>query len=157
MMMNKSELLSRIIEKLSLEAENHAKAAMTAHADATAEESKSENKYDTRGLEASYLAGAQARMLTESLQNIAVYKSLEIKEYSVGSIIGLTALVELESEDGSHFYFIGPNSGGVEIEFEGIKIMLITPYSPLGGRLMGKGIGDSVKINSKEYEVVAVK
>lgn len=156
MMMNKKGLVGLIIEKLSQEADNHAKAAMTAHADATAEESKSENKYDTRGLEASYLAGAQARMLTESLQHIAVYKSLEIKEFASSSAIALTAVVELESEDESRHYFIGPNSGGVEVEFEGKKIMLITPHSPLGGRLIGKVVGDCVKIHSKEYDIVSV-
>jgi transcription elongation GreA/GreB family factor len=155
--MNKQKLLALIIEKLEHEAENHAKAAMVAHADATEEESKSENKYDTRGLEASYLAGAQSRMLAESMQNIGVYKSLEIRNFSEDSTVALTALVELEADNNTRcFYFIGPNSGGVEVDIEGVNVMLITPSAPLGGRLMGKGIGDCVVMGAREYEIISI-
>ncbi len=158
-MINKKKLLEEIIEILSLDIDNLSKAARVAHADATNEESKAENKYDTRGLEASYLAGAQAKMAFEAAQNLACYKNLELKEFSNKSRVSLTAIVELEAEDGSRsFYFIGPKSGGVEINHSGTKVFLITPSSPLGQKLIGREVGDSVKVAAagvkKIYEVV---
>ncbi len=160
-MINKQELLLSIVDLLSREAENLVSAAKTAHADATAPESKAENKYDTRGLEASYLAGAQAKMAATSMQNIVSYKALELKEFSDKSRIALTAFIELESEDGSrNFYFLGPKGGGTEVEFNGMKVLLITPSSPLGGKLIGREVGDSVKIElgatKKEYEIISI-
>lgn len=160
-MINKQELLLRIIELLSREAENLTNAAKTAHADATAPESKAENKYDTRGLEASYLAGAQAKMAAESLLNISSYKTIQLKEFTNKSKIALTAFIELESDDGSrNFYFLGPKGGGTIIEYDGMKVLLITPSSPLGAILLGREVGDCVKIGSgnnlKEYEIISI-
>ena len=159
--MNKQALINKIIEILSREAENLANGARTAHADATGEESKSENKYDTRGLEASYLAGAQAKMAAEAMENVACYKSLEVKDFSENSKIALTALVQLESENGDKsFYFLGPKGGGVEVELDGKKILLITPPSPLGRKIMGKEVGDFIEIFKgkvkTEFEIVAI-
>ena len=160
--MNKQALVLSIIDLLMAESEHLASAARTAHADATAPESKAENKYDTRGLEASYLAGAQAKMAATSLQNIAAYKMLELKEFNNKSRIALTAFIELESGDGSRsFYFLGPNGGGTIVEHEGMKVLLITPASHIGTKLLGREVGDSIKIDSgstkKEYEIISIR
>jgi hypothetical protein len=52
------------------------KAARASHAEATHESSKAESKYDTRGLEAAYLAGGQARQVKEILDSIKAYEAL---------------------------------------------------------------------------------
>ena len=49
----------QLIKQINDELEVIKKSAEIAHDDATHEESRAENKYDTRGLESSYLAGAQ--------------------------------------------------------------------------------------------------
>ena len=54
--MNKAILIQHIVEKLTVDISLYLKAASAARAEATHEQSKAENKYDTRGLEASYLA-----------------------------------------------------------------------------------------------------
>lgn len=159
--MDKNNLISQIISLLEIEANNLTKAAITAHADATGEESKSENKYDTRGLEASYLAEAQANMVAGLKKDISVYKKLELQDFTHNKSIRLTALIELESEDDvSSFYFLGPNSGGLQLELEDQKVLVITPNSPLGGKLIGLDVGDSVEIKTnnvkKYYEVVSI-
>src|SRR4051812_31278987 len=61
MEMTKEELVKAIIAKLNHNLGILERAARAAHAEATHESSKAENKYDTRGLEASYLAGGQSR------------------------------------------------------------------------------------------------
>jgi len=158
---NKEKLVLQIIRLLEQESENLTNAAKATHADATNEESKAEHKYDTRSLEASYLAGAQAALASESKLSLAIYKKLEIKEFHADSKIALTAFIELVSDDGEHsFYFLGPNSGGIKIEHEGKPVVVITPPSPLGQKLIGCTVGDCVKIanygNAREYEIFRV-
>src|SRR5438270_7993012 len=113
----KSTLIERIIEALHDSLAVLEKAARAAHEEATHESSKAENKYDTRGLEAAYLAGGQARQAKEILDSIKLYESLETKNFSPDELIALTALVELESDGTRSMYFIGPRNGGLEIQF----------------------------------------
>src|SRR5689334_15606079 len=63
--LNKLRLIEEIITALEAELANYARSARAAHAEATDEQSKAENKYDTRGLEASYLARGQSRQAAE--------------------------------------------------------------------------------------------
>src|SRR5437763_14797375 len=93
----KTKLLARIVEALHNNLAVLAKAARAAYAEATHESSKAENKYDTRGLEAAYLAGGQARQAREILEAIKVYGSLQVKEFGAADAIDLSALVELET------------------------------------------------------------
>jgi len=139
--MNKSQLLKQIVANLSESLSLLEKAARASHAEATHESSKAENKYDTRGLEAAYLAGGQARRAKELLDSIQAYESLAVKEFAAGEPIDLTALVEVASDGGRSLYFIGPRNGGLEIEYGRKGVTVITPQSPLGQKLMGKTAG----------------
>ena len=58
--MNKRAIIKKIVAKLTSELEVYFRAAQFARAEATHEQNKAENKYDTRGLEASYLARGQS-------------------------------------------------------------------------------------------------
>lgn len=139
--MNKAQLLKQIVASLTDSLGLLEKAARASHAEATHESSKAENKYDTRGLEAAYLAGGQARLAKELLDSIQAYESLALKEFAAGEPIDLTALVEVASDGARSLYFIGPRNGGLEIEFGRKEVTVITPQSPLGQNLMGKTAG----------------
>jgi transcription elongation GreA/GreB family factor len=139
--MNKTQLLKQIVASLSESLGVLEKAAHASHVEATHESSKAENKYDTRGLEAAYLAGGQARQAKEIMDSIKIYESLAVKDFARGEPIDLTALVELDSDATQVAYFIGPKNGGLEIEFQGKEVTVITPHSPLGQNLMGKKVG----------------
>src|SRR6478609_11509289 len=93
--MKKSDLLKRIVEVLHDSLAVLEKAARASHAEATHESSKAENKYDTRGLEAAYLAGGQARQAREILDAIKLYRSLPLHEFTAKDPIDLTALVKV--------------------------------------------------------------
>ena len=136
--MNKAALLKQIIARLNENLETLTKAARASHAEATHESSRAENKYDTRGLEAAYLAGGQARQAKETIDAIEVYADLPILNFAARDPIDVTAVVELEADGTRSTYFIGPKGGGLEIEHEGKEIMVITPQSPLGQILIGK-------------------
>src|ERR1700739_3698155 len=115
--MNKTQLLKKIVSSLSESLETLDKDALASDAEATHESSKAESKYDTRGLEAAYLAGGQARQAKEILDSIKVYESLAVKDFLPGEPIGLTALVELDLDGTRSTFFIGPRNGGLEVEF----------------------------------------
>lgn len=159
--MNKSKFLGRVIEALQDNLAALEKAARASHAEATHESSKAENKYDTRGLEAAYLAGGQARQAREILESIKVYGSLSVKEFGATDPIDLSALVQLETGREIGTYFIGPRSGGLEVEYQGMEILVITPQSPLGQQLMGKTAGQRWTTNFNgsrvNYRIVSVK
>src|SRR6267378_599613 len=156
----KADFMECIIEALHDSLAVLEKAARAAHAEATHESSKAENKYDTRGLEAAYLAGGQARQAREILESIKVYSALHLKEFGATEPIDLSAVVELETERTIGIYFIGPRSVGFEVEYEGAEIIVITPQSPLGQQLMGKNTGQRWTANfngsRRSYRIVSV-
>jgi transcription elongation GreA/GreB family factor len=158
--MNKRAAVKSIIARLAEELASSIKASRTAHEEATHEESKAEDKYDTRGLEAAYLAGGQAKQAAETEKAIAAYESLMLRKFELTDPIDLTALVELESDGERSFYFIGPASGGLEFRHAGMEILVVTPQAPLGRNLLGKKKGDKVKLllgnAAVEYRILSV-
>jgi transcription elongation GreA/GreB family factor len=156
----KVQLLKQIVASLTENLHLLQKAARAAHAEATHESSKAENKYDTRGLEAAYLAGGQARQAKEILDAITLYETLPARDFVPGDRIDLTALIELETDGVRSVYFIGPKSGGLELIHEGKEIMVITPQSPLGQTLMGRKMGQrwTAKVGGSitKYNIVSV-
>src|SRR5271166_936883 len=96
--MKKAHLLSLVVASLSDSLGVLEKAAHASHEEATHESNKAESKYDTRGLEAAYLAGGQARQAKEILDAITLYEGLALKDFAPGEPIDLTALVELDTD-----------------------------------------------------------
>src|SRR5258707_10293831 len=113
--MKKADLAKLIVAGLTESLSVLEKAARASHAEATHESSRAESNYDTRGLEAAYLAGGQARQAKEILDSIKLYESLPTRNFAPGEPIDLTALVELNADGTDSTYFIGPKSGGLEI------------------------------------------
>ena len=158
--MNKRALLKKILAQLQAELESYAKAAKAAHAEATDPQSKAENKYDTRGLEAAYLAGAQSRQAAEAQLAIEKFEKLVLKDFSASTAIELSAIVEVEAHRERSFFFIGPCKGGLEVQQNGKEILILTPQAPLGQQLIGRKAGDSFKWGdgaaAAEYRIVSV-
>lgn len=140
--MNKRALIQKIVAKLVSELEVYFRAAQASRAEATHEQSKAESKYDTRGLEASYLARGQSKQAAEIEAAIAEFEKLEVRKFAAGDGIDVGALVELQADGETTFYFIGPRAGGTEVEHDQKEILVITPQSPLGAQLMEKKAGE---------------
>lgn len=145
--MNKRAIIKKITAKLAGELELYFRAAQFARAEATHEQNKAEHKYDTRGLEASYLARGQSRQAAELEMAIAEFEKLDTRPITNGEPIGMGALVELEHGGEKSFYFLGPRAGGTEVIHDRKEILVITPQSPLGEQLMGKKQGDRPQLN----------
>jgi transcription elongation GreA/GreB family factor len=156
----KSKIVQEILAQLDAELELSAKSARSAHEEATNEQSKAENKYDTRGLEASYLARGQSLKAAETVQAHRLFQELRLHNFAPGEEIDLSALVELDGEDGRVRYFVGPAAGGSEVGRGKTAILVITPQSPFGRQLVGRKAGERFEITlagaKRSFQIVSV-
>ena len=159
--MNKQALVKSICEKLEADLRVLQDAARATYDAATNEESKPENEYDTRALEASYLAGAQAKRVGEIEELLFVFKNLELRSFTNTDSILSTALVEVESDDKKSFVFLMSKGGGIQLTIDMMPVQIITPHSPLGEALLGLKVGDVATVESSkkilEYEVLTIQ
>lgn len=140
----KYALLEKIRAELRSRLERLSKAAFEAHAAATDPGSKAEGKYDTRSLEASYLAAGQARQVDELAEAVRIFESLSLPDFAEGELIDAGALVEVDLNAEVAYFLLVPTCGGMEIEHEGCEITLLTPDSGLYRKLLGMSVGESM-------------
>ncbi|WAG77867.1 GreA/GreB family elongation factor [Metapseudomonas furukawaii] len=159
--MDKARIHRLILDRLAADLELLQRAAQAAYEAATHEENVAENKYDTLGLEASYLATGQARRAAEIKHSIGLFQTLNLRPFDPQRGIQLSALVVLAAEDGSEqWLFLGPEAAGLKVQLEGEEITVITPRSPLGQALLGKAEGAEITLNigkgHQHFEVLQV-
>ena len=140
--MNKELLLKVFGAVLTEQMEGFQRSAKSAHAEATAEDNKAESKYDTRALEASYIAEGQTRAAIEVEEALNILMSFQMRSFEKGDKIALGALVEIEGTAGPEWYFLGPCAGGTELCVDGMQVTVLTENSPLGSVLIGKKRGE---------------
>lgn len=145
--MNKQSVCQLILQQLRDDLEVAVRAAQTAYETATHEENIAENKYDTLGLEASYLAAGQARRVEEIRQALSLWQNLGLRPYDAQSGIQVGTLLGLEDENGrEQWLFLGPDGAGLKVQVVGQLVTVITTRSPLGKSLLGKFEEDEVEI-----------
>lgn len=136
---------------------------------ATNEESKAENQYDTRGLEASYLAGAQSERLAELHSMRLLLAAMPLQDFTHLDAIAAGAVVELDCDGTRSRCFLLQHAAGYTLQTAGdgqpgktirANITSITTQSPLGRALLGKMAGDFIEVTiagrTKEYEILSV-
>lgn len=161
---DKKQILKLIIESLQQEETILIQASLSARTAATEPEAKPENKYDTRGLEQSYLADGQAMRAQELKKAIHYLRDLKLKNFDSKSAIEVSALVELLPEDDSSkskYYFMVPDRGGIKVRFDNHEILTVSPESPMGQVLFGKRQGEVIEFKAggqtRSYEILSVK
>ena len=142
----KKQLLLEMYQQVENEMNVLRKSVANAAAAATHPENKPEHKYDTRGLEASYLAGAQQDRLGELEGALLFLKSVALRHFTENDRVAPTALVQLVREGEQSFYFLLSWGAGYTLELADIKVLTITPQSPLGQGMIGKVVGDVIKV-----------
>ena len=153
--MNKELVLEKIIALLKEDLKILTEAARTSHVAATHEECVPDNKYDTTGLEASYLEQGQANRAQEIRCALEAYKGLVLRSFNEKTPVRLTALVSLEDRGGNcRKVFLGPEAGGLKLSDGDEECIVITPGSPLGKALLGKVCDDEVSVRQGETEKV---
>ena len=150
----KQELVSTLLTKLEDELANMRRAAKDAREAATHEEAKPENDKDTRALEASYLAGAQAARVRDIEGAIKAITAMPLLELE-GKPIQSSAIVTLEDEDEVRTtFFVAPFGGGVVLTAgsppSSLSTQVVTPQSPRGQVLLGRREGDVVEVRTTD-------
>ena len=143
----KRALVDALLAKLDEELANMRRAAKDARDAATHEEAKPENDKDTRALEASYLAGAQAARVREIEGAMKAIGSMPLLDLGGGKTIQSSAVVTLEDEDEQRTtFFVAPFGGGVTLSAFGLSAQVVTPQSPRGQALLGRTKGDVIEV-----------
>ena len=145
--MDKFLLQQHVLERLAEDLLQVELAARAAHETATHEESVAENKYDTLGLEAAYLATGQARRAEAIRQAIAHWRQFRPRPYDASKGIQLGALVCLgDCDDKRQQLFLGPDGGSMKLVCGAQLVQVISSETPLGRALLGRCEGDEVSI-----------
>lgn len=154
--MDKVEIFDQVIELLEKKLSILVESALIAKEASTNEESKAENKYDTRGLEASYLASGQSQRAQDLKQKIYQAKQVQLRDFSGEQAIGISALIELLVNNRLTKYFFLLPAGGIDLIYKNIKIQTITIEAPLGNQLVGLYEGDEFDFQNSSYEIIKV-
>lgn len=140
--MKKSKVIKAIHAALKTQFDRIVHAATESADYANDAESKSDGKYDTRGLEASYLAAGQAAKAEEMAADLRYFTSPVLKEFSESDSIDHGALVLTGQGFG---FLLAGRSGGTSVTIDGEEITVLTPTSPLYQNLEGLRVGDSLE------------
>lgn len=158
--MDKRALLKIFAEKIAADLNVATQAALAAHEGATHSESKAEDQYDTRGLEASYLAGAQSKRAMELEETLNYFRFTDLKTFTESTPIAATALVELDCDGKRSFYLFMPRGGGMSARWENRQVQVVTPQSPIGEALLGRRVGDQIEVEiggtTRDDDIVAI-
>jgi transcription elongation GreA/GreB family factor len=144
--MKKTRVFDALVGLLEGQLHVRKAAADTAREAATDDEARARSKYETQGLEASYLARGHALMLEELAEAYSRLKSYRLPAYDPEAPIGQGALVEVESDGEIMWFMILPGGGGTDIDLDGQEVTIITPETPLGAELIGKTAGQTYRL-----------
>ena len=159
--MDKFSLLQQVLQRLAEDLMQAEQAVRTAHETATHEENIAENKYDTLGLEAAYLATGQARRADAIRQALAHWRQFRPLPYDASKGIQLGALVCLvDADDQQQQLFLGPDGGSMQLLSGAQRVQVISCDAPLGRAMLGKCEGDEVSLqvatSRQQFEVLRV-
>ncbi len=135
--MDKTRILKAVIVELEEELRRQLKGQESAAEGATHAEARAETKWDTCGLEQSYLARGLARQVEMLAQQVEELRAFSPPDF-LGKAIGVGALVETDAA----LFFLLNGGGGTEVEVDGREVTVITPESPVGAALLDKKQGE---------------
>lgn len=158
-MINKKIILEQLIENLRRELVDVEAAAKSTKELVTAEDLKSEGKYDTRAIEASYLASAQNKRVEEIKLDIQMLEEIELPDLPTKTLqMGSLGLIKCNNQE--RLYFLSSTSGGSMLQVNGHSILVISVFSPIGNEALGLGPGEIFEVETpketRTYEVVQV-
>jgi len=159
MNIDKQKILALIIDQLRADLLISEQAVKIARDTATHADCLGSSKYETMGLEASYLAQGQGTRLLDIERSLIYFKQLILNEPA--AVIGLSSLIVLDDElENQQLLWLAADAGGLKVQYAEQVITVITAKSPLGKSMIGKAAGDDfeIRIAGKQhyYEISAV-
>ena len=155
----KQELLNELINKMKAEMHDLEQAAQANKDFATDQEFKAESKYDTRSLEASYLASAEAKRVEDLKLEIQMLEEVDLSASSKLGEVTIGSLVHLRHQDQERCYFLIPTAGGTLLKIKDQAVLVVSVFSPLGDAVLGLKKGDEFEVETpketRTYQVVS--
>lgn len=155
----KKQILDELISRARTELAGLEASAKSNRDFATDPEFKAESKYDTRGLEASYLASAEAKRVEELKLEIQILEDVDVDQSKKLGEISIGALVELEHQNQKRKYFLIPTAGGTIVKVEEEAVLVVSVFSPIGDALMGLKAGDDFDVETpketRNYQILS--
>ena len=146
-MIDKKKIVESLIEKLVNELSEVESAAKSTKDLAQAPDLKSEGKYDTRAIEASYLASAQSKRVEEIKLDIQMLEDLAVTIEPASKMqLGSLGLITCNGQE--RLYFLSTTSGGSMLMIDNHPILVISVFSPIGDAALGYGAGDSFEVET---------
>ena len=127
----KEQIINKLLKIVSLDLKAATEAALSTKSLAKSDEFKAESKWDTRGIEAGYLASAQERRQKEIELEIISLKNLTLN-LKVRDNLGIGSLVTTEKI----VYFITPLTGGIKLTINNTQIQVVSSSSPIAKNLI---------------------
>lgn len=152
MTIDKTKLLADLRALVEVDLARITASQEDAQAGATHEENKAEGDKDMRSTEDSYLARGLAKRVSELREAVSKLSTLALRTFGDESKVSLSAVVEVEDEDGHRTrYFLAPAGGGVVLEAHpgGGIVAVVTPESPIGKALLGREVDDEIELRAK--------
>lgn len=154
----KEYILNELMNKVKAEMHELEAAAKSNKDFATDQEFKAESKYDTRSLEASYLASAETRRVEELKLDLQMLEEVDLKISAQSQEVCIGSLVELRHKDQDRYYFLIPTSGGTLLKVEDKAVLVVSVFSPLGDAVLGLKQGDEFEVETpkelRTYRVI---
>lgn len=155
----KEQILEELIKRAKAELETIEASAKAQHDYATDTDLKSEGKYDTRAIEASYLAEAEAKRVEELRLEIQILEEVDVNSSKKLGEISIGALVELLHKGQNRFYFLIPTAGGTLLNFNNTPVLVVSVFSPIGDAMLSLKVGDHFEVETpketRDYQVLS--
>jgi hypothetical protein len=146
----KQKVIEAFIAHFEIELAALIASAKAAHAAATHEESRAEDRHDTFAIEASYLAAGQAKRVQEiraSLNELNDFLAhLHAKPLDTVQVGGLIVIESLGKPTHS---FMARFGGGTQVNSGGVMVSILSPTSPLGEGILGLQKGEQFSMESR--------
>ncbi|MDF1812581.1 MAG: hypothetical protein P1V20_10210 [Verrucomicrobiales bacterium] len=154
--MDKSAIIDSLKNQLKEQYERAVAAVQDAAEAATGDDTKAESKYDTRGLEASYLAAGQVEQADRMARELGAVEAFHFPDFTDATPIAPGALVEGVLDGKKVYYLLAPGGGGLTVNTEdGAVVTVLGSDAPLRGHLLDAKTG--AKIERPPLQITGVK
>lgn len=149
--MNKQQLVSQLIERLTSSAHVAKTARDAAAIEAREGATPAEKREDARiAIEFGGMARAQDRRLREAEAAVEALLGFRPPEPAGLTTVALGAVVEIEDDDTGEgrTFFLAPAGAGVTLTGPGGDgyLSVVTPSSPVGRAVLGRRVGDVIDV-----------
>ncbi len=144
----KKEIIEKLIAKVKTELASLEEVSQAAVDFAPSGDLKSDGKYDTRGIEAGYLASAQQKRVEELKLELQMLEEIPLRDFGPADEVAVGALVQLDFKKILKRYFVCTTAGGTMINVNNESVLVISVFSPIGYAVLGHKIGDEFELET---------